>query len=77
MLDTREPPLQEDRCYGCGRDQSHITSYYTGCGECGHLFETADELLETDRVWWEGIDLPQPELTADQIATCPCCTHDL
>lgn len=48
--------------------------YYQLCGECGHVWETRDDLLRDDLDLRTQIGLQQdPEAP---IRICPLCTHD-
>lgn len=42
------------------------------CGECFHVFMTAEELIQADSKWYEDGRRNDPE----RIWSCPLCTHD-
>lgn len=50
--------------------------YYLICGECWHVFVTADELLTGHDQRLVEVGVPPGRDTADQITVCPLCTHD-
>ncbi len=50
--------------------------YYRVCGECGHAFLTREELEELDHARAVECGLQGDPQPAEQISTCPMCTHD-
>lgn len=50
--------------------------YHLLCGECGHVFVTAQELLDAHNVRCLEVDAPYAA-SADDVLVCPVCTHDL
>jgi hypothetical protein len=51
--------------------------YYVICGECRHVFVTANELVEADRAVRRDCGLPDVPQRPNTITVCPLCTHDL
>lgn len=48
------------------------------CGECGHGFATDDELVDAARAKHAEVGLTDMvPTTADEVLTCPFCSHDL
>lgn len=63
-----------DWCYGCERCEPVRDGDYTVCGECLHVYRTAEEL-------WERYVDGAPEGTysarsVDDVFFCPVCMHD-
>lgn len=48
---------------------------YRWCGECGHLFRTGDELIQT---YWNNAPpgFRREPFDVEEIEFCPHCTHD-
>jgi hypothetical protein len=82
-------PNPDDGCAIHGYEPLPET-YFRVCGECGHCFTTAEELIDADRKLrdeiaafeaahpWPGIE-PTPMVyheDAEDITICPLCTHD-
>lgn len=61
-------------CYGCMRCEPLRDGDYRVCGECMHVYRTPRDLVEH---YATALLLAEDEYPpADQIATCPVCTHD-
>jgi len=71
--------LTLDWCYSCGRDEPVPPSgAYLICPECGHVYETADDLLEDYLAQApERILSHRIPAWADEITFCPLCLHNL
>lgn len=50
---------------------------YLVCGECGHSFETSDDLMKEHNRVMEELGLLEWELTPENVYSCPFCAHDL
>lgn len=50
--------------------------YHLLCGECGHVFVSALDLLVAHNDRCAEVGAPGA-VTADDVAVCPLCTHDL
>lgn len=63
-------------CYWHNVDEPLAPRFYRMCGECFHVFYTAEELTAA----WETLRAEIPELgpapPARDIASCPLCSHD-
>jgi hypothetical protein len=76
--------LTLDWCYSCWRAEPIPPSgAYISCFECGHAYETAQELLaaynaEIDRFNASGMSISELAHSedADAIVFCPLCMHD-
>lgn len=68
--------MLDDRCYACGVVDPVTADTYIVCGECGHAFQTREDLVALDRTWWVEMGEPYPG-DNHPIYACPCCTHDL
>jgi len=71
-------------CLACGKYLPYEKDWFAACGECGHVWGSADDLLSHWRKSWEGNkylsvgdfqDLMA--VKAEDIFVCPCCAHDL
>lgn len=61
-------------CYGCMRCEPCREEDYQLCGECFHVYRTAEELVEHHATaLLVSVDECCP---ADEIAVCPICAHD-
>lgn len=77
-------PYPDDWCYGCmQREPIPPGGAYLVCGECFHVYATADDLVDTfNRRGDELADLEpaQPRsawvLDPERINFCPICIHD-
>ena len=51
---------------------------YRICGECFHVYRTAEDLVATERRWRTsaGISAPPRPIDPDEINSCPECAHD-
>ena len=50
---------------------------YRACGECCHVFETANELIWENNRMLNFIRIPHDENPdPETIVVCPLCTHD-
>ena len=82
---TYEPapgvPIHE-WCFIHLRREPFLSGDYRACGECYHVFRTAEELIiETAERYAEmatdaGIGRVVPPTDAASIYVCPLCTHD-
>ncbi|WP_158881907.1 hypothetical protein [Amycolatopsis anabasis] len=63
-----------DECFFHGHEPLP-ENYYRVCGECGHVFATADELLRREREIANEVGF-QPETDPDRVYVCPLCAHD-
>ncbi|GII83340.1 hypothetical protein Ssi03_13300 [Sphaerisporangium siamense] len=73
-----------DYCYSCGRDEPVPPSgVYIICIECGHVYETADDLLHLYNEQIIAENRAHPEwamplaIDPDNIGCCALCLHDL
>lgn len=71
-----EPLAFADECAIHGHEPIP-KDYYRVCGECGHVFVTADELVSKDLAMHHAVGLldAQPR-DPERIEVCPECTHD-
>ena len=68
-------PLPDDWCFTHQRREPTTPTTYRVCGECWHVFETEQELVDAANRW----DLPpgeQPFTAGEIIFACPECGHD-
>jgi len=69
-------------CASCHRLEGDLPGDFRPCLECGHVFRTAEELLEAEnklrRMFNERFtDTYFPPVTdVETIHSCPLCTHD-
>ena len=56
-------------CFGCMRCEPNREGDYRTCGECGHAFRSAEELLHRHlfSLGVEGVTV---------VSSCPVCAHD-
>lgn len=74
----------DDWCYGCMRSEPIPPGgAYRICGECFHVYETADDLIriynaEGDRLADQHPEEPRSPWVTDPEAIffCPVCIHD-
>jgi hypothetical protein len=77
-----------ESCAACRRQWPLRTPRARICGECGHLWESVDELVDDDYARqqdtyepsnvhneWTGGPVPERR-SVDAIWSCPCCNHD-
>lgn len=76
-LNTRKHPpsnqCREWHCHSCDKDEP--TEGYRLCYECGHMYETATDLVKAHRLFvrsYGGHPIEDPE----RIIACPLCCHD-
>lgn len=68
------PECGDDHCYSHNIDEPFGPNSYRVCGECGHVFDTAEDLIEDfNSEMPEGLP---PEVDVQKINFCPWCTHD-
>lgn len=68
--------MSEDLCYIHGYEPLP-DKYYRMCGECFHCFVTEQELVQKDLdVRREAFGPDAEVMQAEDIHTCPECTHD-
>lgn len=77
--------LTLDWCYSCWRAEPIPPSgAYVTCFECGHVYETANDLLIAYNDMVEGLNSVMSSIgpinwaeNAEGILLCPLCMHDL
>ena len=60
-------------CSYHNRKEVAVDEPYIGCSECGHIYNTAQELVDaliTERQYFSTID------TVYLVSACPYCAHD-
>lgn len=67
-----EPTARDLGCWFHG-DEPIPDGAYLVCGECGHCYVTAADLIEAERRLYP--DLPA-RTSAAQMWSCPLCAHD-
>ena len=77
---TYEPsPCQHepfDFCMSHYRCEPMTESTYTVCGECGHAFDTADDLLRDHNAVLVELGIDRIDTDPEKVWVCPHCTHD-
>jgi hypothetical protein len=66
--------MSEDQCWLHG-EEPIPRGCYRVCGECGHAFATAGELLDAERRICAEMGFTGAE-SAEDVVVCPLCTHD-
>jgi hypothetical protein len=66
--------ITDPGCFFHG-DEPVPSDWYRLCGECGHCFDTVDDLLLADNRNRIEIGL-QPITDPTLVLFCPLCTHD-
>lgn len=78
---TQHPPTracEADHCHFHNVDEPR-TGVGTGhlCRECGHWFPTDADLIEATHAKRAEVGLPAlPAIRAEEVYTCPHCSHD-
>lgn len=73
-----DPAASPDWCHSCCRLEPLPAEYYQVCGECGHVYVTAADLVAAyvvmvgDRASMIRVDDVKPE----EIYFCQLCLHD-
>lgn len=62
-------------CWTHHVDEPTTDSTYRVCGECLHVFETAQDLVDADALVWLEMGEPRRNKPED-IFCCPYCVHD-
>lgn len=66
--------IADDWCYGHMRPEPNVFGAYQICGECFHVFVTAEGLQAAyDEL---AAELALPPRTVGEIFACPVCAHD-
>lgn len=67
-----------DWCHSCLKLEPLPDEYYSVCGECGHVYVTAEELLEAENRLLFEMQVTKPPVVTDpeHVYTCPLCGHD-
>lgn len=70
-----------EHCFFCNVDEPLQPGDYRVCGECLHVFRTAEELLARHNqllaeFFGAGYPAMEPATDPEQVWTCPLCAHD-
>lgn len=58
-------------------DEVETADSYRGCGECGHVYRTAEDLWAAHLAHYVGVEAADlPPFDPKRLVSCPLCAHD-
>lgn len=65
-----------DWCHSCLKLEPLPAEYHEVCGECGHVYVTAEDLMAAYIEEWRKMAVSVQALDTPSIDACPLCGHD-
>lgn len=71
-----DPAASPDWCHSCCKLEPLPAVYHIVCGECGHVFVTAEDLVAAFKAYFEPRIGQVLDVKTGEIYACPKCGHD-